>query len=290
MAYLVLREVKSYPASKVVEHEGKSTNKPSIDLAFLGLQSSSDAISTQQFIKEANISIVVCGWSNTRWTGYAFANTDTEAEEEEEYDEDDLDFLPQQDFFAAENGFDKVVDANSSQCDAREYWLKILAIRCELVWKEWQNLVCTVEDAIEAWVSIVIKFEVDPAHYCQKSSDPCLTSMGTSDMDAKTIRKSLDQTIRAMQLLRTLRDSLSMTLRAYRRFDEPEGDKNYFSDMINVQDRNKIKDSFQKLADLYLRLGSLNASCRYVSDYVRRHMHPRTGKLTMILAWSHTES
>ena len=74
-----------------------------------------------------------------------------------------------------------------------------------------------------------------------------------------------------MRLLRTLRDSLSMTLRAYRRFDEPGGDKCYFSDLTGLSVialRNDIKEHFQKLGDLYLRLGSLSASCRHVSDHV----------------------
>ncbi|KAG9196556.1 hypothetical protein G6011_01677 [Alternaria panax] len=196
LAYLIPREVKSSPAG---EHADKSTNKSLIDLVCLGLQSSSDAVSSQHCIQEANISIVVCGWSNTGWTGYAFANTGTKTEEEE-VDDDDLDSRIQQDFLAAENGCDNVVDANSSEYDARKYWLRVLAIRCEL-----------------------------------KCSDLCLASMGTSEMDAKAIRKSSDRTIYAMQLLRTLRDSLSMTLRAYRRFDEFGGDNCYFSDMVDPQ-------------------------------------------------------
>lgn len=97
-----------------------------------------------------------------------------------------------------------------------------------------------------------------------------------------------------MQLLRTLRDSLSMTLRAYRRFDKSGGDGCYFSDMTDPRAdwaRNEIKGSFQKLADLYLRLGSLGVSCRYVSDHVCLYtMHETTTReandgLSLVAYW-----
>ena len=168
LAYLILREVKSSPTSNATEDERESANRPLIDLACLDLQSSSDTVSSRHFILEANISVVVCGWSNTEWTGYAFANTGTKAEEEEEVDEDDpegeAEDRPQQDFLAAEDGCDYVVDANNPEWDARHYWLRVFAIRCELVWKEWQYLVRTVEDAIEAWVSLILSLEIDLTH------------------------------------------------------------------------------------------------------------------------------
>lgn len=108
----------------------------------------------------------------------------------------------------------------------------------------------------------------------QKSSDLCFDSMNQSITDPGALRKSLDRTLQAIQLLRTLQDSLSMTLRAYRRFEE-SGDKCYFSDMTGryiASVHAEIKESFQKLADLHLRLGSLSASCTHISSHVSRRM------------------
>lgn len=171
---MILREVKASPANNVTEHEGESATKPLIDLACLGLQSPSGTVSSQHFIQEANISIVVCGWGNTEWTGYAFANTGTEAEEEE-VDESDVGSGIQQDFLAAENGYDYVIDANSPERDARRYWLRVLAIRCELVWKEWQYLVRTIEGAIGAWVSLISSLEVDRTN--RIASNPAIPAL-----------------------------------------------------------------------------------------------------------------
>jgi hypothetical protein len=72
-----------------------------------------------------------------------------------------------------------------------------------------------------------------------------------------------------MQLLRKLRDSLSITLRAYKRFEEPSGDKCYFSDITDfASTQNSIKESFEKLADLSLRVGSLDISCKNYATHV----------------------
>jgi len=160
LAYLVLRKVDPSPTENAEAAEHETRNTPLVNLAWLDVQSSSDSVSRGHVIEEANISVVVCGWSNTQWTGYAFANTRVEAEEEEDNDsEEETEDIPQQDFLAAEDGLDYVLDANNPEWDARKYWLRVLSVRCQLVWKEWQYLVRTVEDAISAWVSPVPSLE-----------------------------------------------------------------------------------------------------------------------------------
>ena len=162
LAYLVLREVDPSPTEKAGAAEKDTKNTPLVDLAWLDIQSSSGSVTTGHVIEEANVSVVVCGWSNTQWTGYAFANTRVEAEEEEEEDtdsEEETEDMPQQDFLAAEDGLDYMLDANNPEWDARKYWLRVLSARCQLVWKEWQYLVRTVEDAIEAWVSPALRLK-----------------------------------------------------------------------------------------------------------------------------------
>jgi hypothetical protein len=164
---LTLRKVKPTSIGNATGVKHKSVDRVLLDLACLGSQSSSNDDISQHLIQEANVSVVVCGWSDTQWTGCAFVNTGIEVEEEEEEKEEEeyaddseteeeTENQFQQDFLAAENSFHYAVDANTPEWDARKYWLKVLSIRCQLVWKEWQYLVRTVEDAIETWVSIAL--------------------------------------------------------------------------------------------------------------------------------------
>jgi hypothetical protein len=75
-----------------------------------------------------------------------------------------------------------------------------------------------------------------------------------------------------MQLLRQLIDSLSTNLRAYKRFDAPDGDKCYFADIVDPDVsllRNSIKESFEQMTDLHLELTSLDDSCKRFATHVR---------------------
>jgi hypothetical protein len=74
-----------------------------------------------------------------------------------------------------------------------------------------------------------------------------------------------------MQLLRKLIDSLSISLRAYKRFNARDGDKCYFSDIQDPDTRllqNGIKESFEKMTDCHSRLTSLDESCKRFATHV----------------------
>lgn len=100
-------------------------------------------------ICQAHISVVICGRSNTQWTGYAFANTGLEDMEYQEQDEGE----PVHDLFAADRPDDFFLEADLPFWDAREYWLQIVAIRCQLVLKDWRFLVHILEEDVASWVS-----------------------------------------------------------------------------------------------------------------------------------------
>lgn len=105
----------------------------------------------------------------------------------------------------------------------------------------------------------------------KRATDPCSNSNGSTHHDALDVQKSLDWTLQAMQLLRILLDSLSITLRAYKRFDAVDGDKCYFSDLRDSGTRlvqNGIKATFEKLADLHLKLISMDDSCQRFATHV----------------------
>ena len=93
----------------------------------------------------------MCGWSNNQWVGYAFANTGLPETPFEEQGEDE----PKRDLFAAERDDDYIKDADAPTWDARRYWLQVVAIRCELVLREWTFLVHTIEERIKHWVRVL---------------------------------------------------------------------------------------------------------------------------------------
>jgi hypothetical protein len=147
LAHPILREAKDEPATTTPQAAG-ATQTHMADLSFLDPRSSSR--NTPKFtIQQAHISVVVCGWSDTQWTGYAFSKTGLEDEEAQEYDEDE----PKPDLFAADRDDDYIIDSERPAWDARKYWLKIVGIRCQLILNDWIYLVHTVEERVNALVS-----------------------------------------------------------------------------------------------------------------------------------------
>jgi len=141
LAYLVMRKKDTFARSNA--SASGTQRHPATDLSFLDPSTSSGEVPSYCMYK-AHISIVVCGWSDTQWTGYAFANTGLPEEPFVEQDEED----PKQDLFAADRDDDYVQDADAPNWDARKYWLQIVAIRCELIRKEWTFLVRTIEEKV----------------------------------------------------------------------------------------------------------------------------------------------
>lgn len=148
LTYLVMRKKDTLARPSA---SGNGTRRhPATDLSFLDTSiSSGEALS--YCIYKAHISIVLCGWSDTQWTGYAFANTGLPEEPFVEQDEGE----PKQDLFAADRDNDYVQDADAPNWDARKYWLQIVAIRCELIRKEWTFLVRTIEGKVHKLVRLI---------------------------------------------------------------------------------------------------------------------------------------
>jgi hypothetical protein len=148
LAHPILREVKGTPPVITTSHIVDGSRTAIADLSFLTPRASSGS-TVQYMIYQAHISVVICGWSNTQWTGYAFTKTGLQDEAAQEYDEGE----PNPDLFAADRDDDYVKDADYPTWDARTYWLQIVAIRCQLILKEWTYLVHTIEERVHALVS-----------------------------------------------------------------------------------------------------------------------------------------
>jgi hypothetical protein len=145
MAHLLLRGPTDAvnPDTGVSNHVGAASL---VDLSFLGLVDSKGNVSPHS-IYQGHMSVVICGWSDSQWTGYTFTNTDNDDIDDEELDEMRGHFL------TTEYGFDFATPRDCAQTwDARRYWLRIVAHRCQHVLKEWLYLVHTVEEGVEAWV------------------------------------------------------------------------------------------------------------------------------------------
>lgn len=144
LAYLILREDGCKPNAATSRHTSN-------DLSFLDPVNPSGNSSTYK-IRQAHISVVLCGWSNTQWTGYAFANTGLDAQPALGHDEDE----PNMDYFAADRDDDHIKDADMPTWDARRYWLQIVAVRCQLILKEWLYLVRTIQERTQQWVTLIL--------------------------------------------------------------------------------------------------------------------------------------
>jgi hypothetical protein len=113
-------------------------------------------------IREAHTSIVICGWDNSKWVGWAFVNApfdpttqgnDEDDEDDEDEGQDDEPVILEEDYFAVDGDGGIVHDANKPIWDPRRYWLRIIEIRILRIMKEWIWLVRFVEKGIEALVS-----------------------------------------------------------------------------------------------------------------------------------------
>lgn len=258
VAHLILRKAPAPPVGGT--DNGTEKNDPVADLTFLE-DANSPEEAPRYLIYQSHISVTVCGWSDTQWTGYAFANTGLPLTSFVSQVEDE----PTHDLFAADRDDDYIKDADDTTWDARKYWLQVVGIRCELILKEWTYLVRTVEEAITKW----------------RANDPCNKSIAQANLDSKDIKRSLDWIVQTMQLLRQLRDSLSLTLRAYKRFAEPGGDMAYFSDLSDCgRTHNSIKGTFEKLTDLYDILKSLDDSCQRFTIHLGRILSLEHNRLT----------
>ncbi|KAI8935688.1 hypothetical protein NX059_007209 [Plenodomus lindquistii] len=258
LAHLRLRDTNTHAVADGV-HLVDGVGQPPLDVSFLDLRTPSGEVSPH-WIYQAQDSLVIYGWSNMQWTGYAFSNTGHGASLE--YEEVDDEMKPHD--LSTEYGFN--FDLPKDVWDAREYWIRILAFRCEFVSQEWQYLIRTVEDGVNAW----------------RSRDPCGPETSQPSTGAHDIHTSLNRTIQIMQLLRSLRDSLSTTLRTYEQFNGPSGDISYFSDLDgrSLMALNTTKESFDKLVGLHLRLVSLDESCERFAAHLGRVLSLESNRLT----------
>ncbi|KAH7355825.1 hypothetical protein BKA66DRAFT_266394 [Pyrenochaeta sp. MPI-SDFR-AT-0127] len=237
--------------------------------------------SCEHLIREAHVSIVICGKDEFKWVGWAFVNTpsdptsegdkeegEDEAEGDEKYEEgEDDDEGPNEDYFATDGEGELVVDANETTWDPRRYWLQIIDSRVKLALKEWEWLVKNVENGVNAWKEV---------HSLELAKAP-------DDRDQYNTEELFDWTIKTMQILRKLRAHAKTTHQTWARFAAPNGDSRFFLDLQDPQSKRaltSLKGSFQQLSDLRQTLLRLDESCKESKDMLSMFLERENNRMT----------
>jgi hypothetical protein len=156
LPYLVLRTV---PTTCITNNNTQDISRTEWeDVTFLNLEASV----ARDLIYQAHISVVICVWDQSRWTGYRFLNpppistdgssgNDSDDGEEHESDTED-DWAPRADIFAPDDTEDIVSD--HAIWDPRTYFLRMAAVWIGSLLNEYTNVVRTLEERVKARVSL----------------------------------------------------------------------------------------------------------------------------------------
>jgi hypothetical protein len=114
-----------------------------------------------------------------------------------------------------------------------------------------------------------------------------MLSHSLQDRNGMHIEQLLHWNVQTTQLLSELRSHLCPTLKAWDRFNEPSGDKSYFSDITEQKPTSRlisIKASFERLKDLDAKLVSLDRATKLSAKNVGFIIPIPSSKLTRCIA------
>jgi hypothetical protein len=120
-------------------------------------------------IEERQITLLIRGWSNHSWTGYAFgspglrdtsiasddSSSDTDYESSEEFYEDEEDFF-------ITGGCETVINPGNPIWDPRVYFLRSVQYRLAVVVQETEYMVQTLDSVFKEWVSSLQDYSARP--------------------------------------------------------------------------------------------------------------------------------
>lgn len=157
LPFLMLRESRHSEASiKPGHHAGQHySSRPGYSLR-VG--------DTMYHVSEAHVSVVVCGWSRTKWCAWVFSQTTPEEQQDSEWDNEpeepplyeDDECLEFEDFITADGNGTRQDSSESKSMvwDARTYWLRVVQIRMSVINKEWKCLVYSTQEDVKSFVSV----------------------------------------------------------------------------------------------------------------------------------------
>jgi hypothetical protein len=153
MSCLTLRNRKS---TETVRKLARTSRRYWDDLSFLRLDLN-EPPDTQYAVVEAHCSVIIFGVDDCDWIGYKFMNSFGEdirdGNDVEEYESDDDDDEIYQDLFAGGGSY-IVPDSDDQIWDPRTYFLHAVALRVEVMTKEYTYVVQHIEHKSIIWVSV----------------------------------------------------------------------------------------------------------------------------------------
>jgi hypothetical protein len=231
-------------------------------------------------IHEAQVSVVIHGFTDTRWSAVMFvdgdhpntggfesfkdkqdSNSNSNSNSDNEDGRGFLDSSFDVDTFQGDPLTNFRCNANEPIEDPRAYFLQILKHQLRIILKEWESLISFVETKMSM-------FQYPPVRL-KRNKYATDSKMNT--------RKALQWTVDGVLLLVGLDQTLSDTIHEWDKFFRDDvGDINYFSDLPD-DDRLafprrtilEIKRTFQSLERMRKKIDSLMATCVNRKQVVR---------------------
>ncbi|KAH8598890.1 hypothetical protein B0O99DRAFT_29097 [Bisporella sp. PMI_857] len=241
---------KSTPPNKV--RDNKKPDRGWSDLSFLKLDTFDfDTHPTEPneiwSLQEAQISCVVTGTDDWRWTGYGFVDAEVDGLLAESSEID--------------MGFDQIaageMEARYPIWKPRDYWVRVFEIRIKRIKDEYENLIHKLEFVVTQYMD---------AHPSTLSRRP-----GTAQNQTIEVKVAFDWALQMMDLLRKIHDVLLPTVKAWQAFNSDDGDIKYFSEdsvTTSVMSRHRsmqnIKATFRQFNEYQEKIVALIKKC---SDY-----------------------
>lgn len=202
-------------------------------------------------LEQAQISVVLCGTSERRYTVYCFEDNDLD--EDREMGDDEFSEEGVQVDQVVKGDTENVVDANLPMWNPREYFLVILFERVKQINVEWAQIVQIIDTAFN-------KFFASNDSHPFAGGNISVASRWTTEMLRLTGR-----------LLRAIRD----TNKLWETFISRNGDISYYSDLVASSSASKkriertlhgIHGSFEEMTRVQEKLTEIQAECEKLQD------------------------
>jgi len=241
-----------------------------MDVSYLFSDGSDPEGQDPYILHEGQVSFVVCGTDNRRWTGYFVVDNEFNR---------DLDNDPEtelQNFPDPIISYKEIVgDPDRPIYDCREYFLTALDIQLVMVTHEYERVIKMLEPCIRKTVrldTIIFSLEI-------------LRLLTLTQEDNTTCRitdEQFEKTSRTKNVMREVNRHLSAISRSLKNFFKTDGDFGYFRDVTTRQERNysrsfgcqplrNIRATYDDLKDLERRFAHLErdaeTACTDVSVY-----------------------
>ncbi|KAH7355822.1 hypothetical protein BKA66DRAFT_539677 [Pyrenochaeta sp. MPI-SDFR-AT-0127] len=241
LPYFAWRRTQSPPKETTV-----NPHREWIDLSFLAHVLLDPGDETFLGIHPAQVSVVLCGTSETRYMVHCFE--DTRFDEDRDMGQDEFSDTG----FQADQIAKGKTDANIPIWNPREYFLHVLLIRINQIRDEWTRVVRNIESAFQT-------FSSGRLHFAKSHCDP---------VPHNNIEAASYWTQQMLQLLSKLLQKIEETNYAWDCF--LGGDVGYFSDLDSVSPTTKFRielmlqqvdEAFSDLKGLQKRLERVQTQC-----------------------------